>query len=79
MAQVLDGHSLKIEDAVRIARNREPIALHKDAVARIQFRSAANLLEHKIQTREVIYGVNTGIAELSEVVLTPEQVEKFQR
>jgi histidine ammonia-lyase len=74
---VLDGHSLKIEDAVRIARNREPIALHKDAVVRIQ--KCRRLLEHKIQTREVIYGVNTGIAELSEVVLMPEQVEKFQR
>jgi histidine ammonia-lyase len=28
---------------------------------------------------EILYGVNTGIGELSEVVLTPEQVEKFQR
>ena len=26
-----------------------------------------------------MYGVNTGIGELAEVVLTPEQVEKYQR
>lgn len=77
MTQVLDGHSLKIEDVVQIARNRVPIKLHDDAVARIQ--KCRGLLEHKIKTREIMYGVNTGIGELSEVVLTPEQAEKFQR
>jgi histidine ammonia-lyase len=77
MTQVLDGHSLKIENVVQIARNREPVALHNDAIVRIQ--KCRQLLEHKIQTREIMYGVNTGIGELSEVVLTPEQVEKFQR
>jgi len=32
----------------------------------------------KIDACEIIYGVNTGIGEFSEVVLTQEQVEKFQ-
>jgi len=77
MTQVLDGHSLRVEDVVKVARNREPIKLHEDAVARI--RNCRGLLEHKIQTREIMYGVNTGIGELSEVVLTPEEVEKYQR
>jgi len=77
MTQVLDGHSLKIEDVVHIARNRASIKLNDDAVARI--KKCRNLLEHKIQTRETMYGVNTGIGELSEVVLTPDQVENFQR
>ncbi len=74
---VLDGHSLKIEDVARIARHRAPIALHPDAVARIN--KCRGLLERKIAAREIMYGVNTGIGELSEVVLTPEQVEKFQK
>ncbi|HTZ48264.1 MAG TPA: aromatic amino acid ammonia-lyase [Verrucomicrobiae bacterium] len=77
MTQILDGHSLKIEDVVHVARNREPIRLHEDAAARIE--KCRRLLEHKIQTREIMYGVNTGIGELAEVVLTPEQVEKYQR
>jgi histidine ammonia-lyase len=77
MTQILDGHSLRIEDVVRIARKREPIQVHEDAVARIE--KCRRLLEHKIQTREIMYGVNTGIGELAEVVLTPEQVEKYQR
>ena len=70
-------HSLKIEDAVQVARNRAPFKIHDDAVARIL--KCRDLLECKIKTREIMYGVNTGIGELSEVVLTPEQVEKFQR
>ncbi len=77
MSIVLDGHSLKVEDVVKVARHGEPIAIHRDAAARIDKCRA--LLERKIQAREIMYGVNTGIGELSEVVLTPEQVEKYQR
>ncbi len=76
-AVVLDGHSLNIEDVARIARYREKIALHPDAVARINKCRA--LLERKIAAHEIMYGVNTGIGELANVVLTPEQVEKFQK
>ena len=77
MTMVLDGHSLKIEDVVQVARNRAPIKLHDDAIARID--KCRSMLERKIKTREIMYGVNTGIGELSEVVLTPDQVENFQR
>lgn len=77
MTVVLDGCSLKIEDVARIARNREDIALHQDAIARIN--RCRHLLERKIKAREIMYGVNTGIGELSEVVLTPEQAEQYQK
>lgn len=73
----LDGHSLTIESVVAIARDRHPVELHPDAITRIN--NCRNLLERKICTREIMYGVNTGIGELSEVVLTPEQVEKYQK
>ena len=76
-AIVLDGHCLRIEDVVAIARDRRTIGLHPDAIERIN--KCRELLERKIRAREIMYGVNTGIGELSEVVLTPEQVEKFQR
>lgn len=77
MKIVLDGHSLKIEDVIKVARGGAQIALHKDAVTRINKCRA--LLERKIKEKEIMYGVNTGIGELSEVVLTPEQVEKYQK
>ena len=37
------------------------------------------MLEEKIDAHEIMYGVNTGIGEFSEVVLTDEQVKEFQR
>ena len=74
---VLDGHSLAIEDVAAVARDRRAVSLDPEASARIT--KCRGLLERKIQSREIMYGVNTGIGELSEVVLTPEQVEKFQK
>ena len=74
---VLDGHSLTIESVAAVARDRQPIDLHPDAIARIN--KCRNLLERKIKSGEIMYGVNTGIGELSEVVLTSEQVEQYQK
>ena len=37
------------------------------------------MLEEKIKAREIMYGINTGIGEFSEVVLTDEQVKEFQK
>ena len=77
MTVVLDGSSLTIETLVRIAREREPVALDPAALDRIVACRA--MLERKLAAHEVMYGTNTGIGEFSEVVLTDEQVEQFQR
>lgn len=77
MTIVLDGHHLTIEDLVRIARQGEKVELHPQALERIRVCRA--MLEEKIQAHEIMYGVNTGIGEFSEVVLTDEQVKQFQR
>ncbi|HEK86346.1 MAG TPA: histidine ammonia-lyase [Candidatus Aminicenantes bacterium] len=76
MSLVLDGH-LTIEQVVKVARENEPVELHPQAIARIN--KCRSLLEDKIKKNEIMYGVNTGIGELANVVLTPEQVEKFQK
>lgn len=77
MTIVLDGSGLTIEKLVSIARDGEPVELHPQAIERI--RTCRSMLEEKIQAREIMYGVNTGIGEFSEVVLTDDQVELFQR
>lgn len=77
MAYVLDGRNLTIEKVVDIARRKEKIDIHPEAMARI--KRCRQLLEDKIQKREIMYGVNTGIGELAEVILTQEQVERFQK
>jgi histidine ammonia-lyase len=77
MAVTLDGKSLTIEKIVDVARNRETVDVAEEAWERI--RKCRAMLDEKVEKREVMYGVTTGIGELSEVVLTPEQTEKFQR
>jgi len=77
MTITLDGHSLTVEKVVQVARENEKIAIHPEAMKRI--KKCRDLLEEKIKKREIVYGVNTGIGELSEVVLTQEQVERYQR
>jgi len=77
MTIILDGSSLTIEKLVRIARHGEQVSLHPDSLCRIQ--RCREMLEEKINAHEIMYGVNTGIGEFSEVVLTDEQVQQFQR
>jgi histidine ammonia-lyase len=77
MTIVLDGSGLTIEKLVRIARYGEKVELHPDALERIKICRA--MLEEKIVAHEIMYGVNTGIGEFSEVVLTDDQVTQFQR
>ncbi len=77
MSLVISGTGLTIEDVVNVARHGEKVELHPDAVARIE--RCRGMLEKKIEARETMYGVNTGIGEFSEIVLNPEQVKQFQR
>lgn len=77
MAIALDGSGLTIEKLVRIARHGETVELSREAVERIKRCRA--MLERKIDAHEIMYGVNTGIGEFSEVVLNDEQVRDFQK
>jgi histidine ammonia-lyase len=77
MALVISGKHLTIEDVVKVAREGEKVELHPDALARI--RAGRAFLEKKVAAREVMYGVNTGIGELSEVALTDDQTKEFQK
>ncbi len=73
----VDGRLLTIEDVVSVARHGAKVELTEEAVERIRF--CRGMLEKKIAAREIMYGVNTGIGEFSEVVLNDEQVQQFQR
>jgi histidine ammonia-lyase len=74
---ILDGESLTIEDLVKVARNNEKIEVSSEAWERI--RKCRKVVEKLIERREKLYGITTGIGELSEVFLTPEQVKQFQK
>lgn len=77
MAIILDGNSLTIEKLVQIARFGEKVELAPESLE--QIKACRAMLEEKIKAREIMYGINTGIGEFSEVVLTDEQVKEFQR
>ena len=77
MSVVLSGYGLTIENLVKVARHGEKVELHPDALQRI--KKCRAMLEEKVQAHEIMYGVNTGIGEFSEVVLNDEQVKEFQK
>lgn len=74
---IIKGQGLTIEDVVAVARHRQEVELAPEAVERI-VRCRA-MLERKIEAKEIMYGVNTGIGEFSEVVLNDDQVKDFQK
>jgi histidine ammonia-lyase len=77
MTLIISGSNLKIENIVSVARFGEKVELHPDAQKRINACRA--MLEKKIEAHEIMYGVNTGIGEFSEVVLNDDQVKEFQK
>jgi len=77
MSIVLDGSSLTIERLVAIARDNEKVELSPAAIERIKVCRA--MIEEKIYAKEIMYGINTGIGEFSERVLSDQQVKEFQR
>ncbi|MBL7129491.1 MAG: aromatic amino acid lyase, partial [Ignavibacteria bacterium] len=77
MSVLITGKDLKIEDVYKVAFGLEKVELHSDALEKI--KKCRTFIEKKITEKEIIYGVNTGIGEFSEVVLTDEQIKNFQR
>lgn len=77
MTITIDGTGLTIEKLMRIARHREIIELHPNALERI--KACRVMVEEKLKAHEIMYGVNTGIGEFSERILNDEQVQQFQK
>lgn len=71
------GRRLSIEDVVQVARYNTKVEIPKEAIERI--RSCREIVDKKVRNREIMYGVTTGIGELADVVLSPEQIKDFQR
>jgi histidine ammonia-lyase len=68
---------LSCEDVYKVARQGEKVELTQAALDRIAH--CREFVERKVGERAVMYGITTGIGELSETILTPDQTEKFQR
>lgn len=74
---IITGNNLSVNDVVNVARHGQKVELHPDARKRINECRA--MLEKKINAHEIMYGVNTGIGEFSEIVLNDDQIKDFQK
>lgn len=77
MAILLDGASLTIDKVVRIARNGEKVEVPQHCFEKINANRA--MLMEKVKAKEIMYGINTGIGEFSELVLDDDKLEEFQK
>ncbi len=69
------GAPLSLEDVVAVARGRE-VGLVPGAAERI--RRARAVVEAKVASDEVVYGVTTGFGSLASVRIDPEQAAELQ-
>ncbi len=73
----ITGDDLTIEMVVAVARRGAKVRLDDAALERVV--KCREMLERKVESGEVMYGVNTGIGEFSEVALNDDQVKQFQK
>jgi len=74
---IIGNEKLTIEKVIKVARFNKKVELHTSAIQRIN--NCRSMLEDKIKSGEVIYGLNTGIGEFSEIVLDKKQLKDFQK
>lgn len=77
MTVTIDGKGLSVEKLTQIARHGEKVEITPEALERIE--TCRRMVEEKIKAHEIMYGVNTGIGEFSEIVLNDDQVKQFQK
>jgi len=73
----LDGESLTIESVESVAVRNEPVALAAAAIARMHISRA--VIDRLANGDAPVYGVNTGVGRLSDVRISPEELEQLQR
>lgn len=75
MTVTLDGRSLTLKDFTKVAKG-EKVKISAPSIRRMEkFRA---LLEDKLRSGEVVYGVNTGFGSLSDKAVPIENVKQHQ-
>src|SRR5262245_27502162 len=72
----LDGSSLTIEQLLRIADEREPVALAADARERV--RASRAVVDRRAMSDAPAYGINTGFGSFADVKIAPDALEALQ-
>jgi len=74
---VLDGEHLSLEDVERVARQEDRIRI--SATARAKMNRSRDLVRKVLDSREVVYGINTGFGALCQVVIEPGLISRLQK
>ena len=73
----ITGKDLSINTIIDVARNNKKIEICSFSINKI--KKCRELVETKINSGEIMYGINTGIGEFSETILDPDQIKDFQK
>ena len=74
---ILDGKTLTITDIDQVARHNEKVTFKQSAIVAIN--AAREYVDQKLESGEVIYGLNTGFGKFSDKMITPDEVAHLQR
>jgi histidine ammonia-lyase len=77
MSLVVGDKKLTVHDIESVARNNVEIELSASALERI--RHCRSFVDRKVEEREVMYGINTGIGDLAKVALPEDKLQEFQK
>lgn len=73
---IIDGHSLTIEDVVKVAVGREKVELSRDAVG--QIKNSRKYVEKIIENEDIVYGITTGFGKFCNVTISKEDSRRLQ-
>lgn len=72
----IDGKSLNIKDVVAVSSNYKKVGLSKHAVDKIV--KSRKFVEKILKKNRVVYGITTGVGELANKLISPEESKKLQ-
>lgn len=73
----LTGNDLRLKDVLNLSLGPSKISLSPAAIEKC--KQSRSYIEKRIQSGEVVYGVNTGFGAFSSVRISDEQIEELQR
>ena len=74
---LITGHDLSVADVERVAYEALPVAAHPDTRSRIA--QARTVVEYWSRQTVPIYGLNTSLGALKDLVISPAELSQFQR
>eukprot|EP00731_Ephydatia_muelleri_P002035 Em0001g2035a len=72
----LDGHSLRVEDLVKIGKGKYRVKLSEEA--KVAVSKARKVVDDIVASGKVVYGINTGFGRFANIVISHSQLDELQ-